>query len=313
MIIKDYVKFSKRNFKYLASPENEKEKTEFIKVCQNANLKTRIFNNDTLNTQHLQVSHIPKMLLTGEFRKYYGLTLTEILFLMFITDNKNTENLDNVNKNEWVYYYKQFNYITSNITTQKKTIDSLKKKGFICIKYNDNKTGFYICYTPTIIKYNELFENIINNKAICKKQLITTEKQIAEKKQYINNVKEFFPIRYNAYKTIQSSEYKCINGLTEIVSVCDIQKTFAFIPMFLKTQCPEIANKLDNSRKSPLLYFIRHFKEYEYSYFKFLQSDIFNNNELEEIDIGKEIELEKEEKELEKEKEIEIDRLLAMI
>lgn len=311
MIIKNYVKVSNRGFNYLASPENPKEKAEFIKVCQNANLKTRIFSNDTLNTQHLQVSHIPKLMLTGEFRKYYGLTPTEILFLMFITDNKNTENLDNINKNEWVYYYKQFNYITSNLATQKKTIDSLRKKGFIYTKYNTDKTGFYICYTPTIIKYNELFENIINNKAICKKQLTPKEKQQIEKKLYINNVKEYFPIRYNAYKTIQSTEYKCINGLTEIVSVCDIQKTFAFIPMFLKTQCPEIANKLDNLRKSPLLYFIRHFKEYEHSYFEFLQSDIFKNNELEEIDIGKEKELEEEEKEKAKQKEI--DRLLSLI
>lgn len=311
MIIKNYVKVSNRGFNYLASPENENAKAEFNKVCQNANLKTRIFNNEPLNTQHLQVSHIPKLMLTGEFRKYYGLTLTEILFLMFITDNKNTENLDNINKNEWVYYYRQFNYITSNTTTQKKTIDSLRKKGFIYTRYNTDKTGFYICYTPTIIKYNELFDNIINNKAICKKQLTTTEKKLAEKKQYINNVKQFFPIRYNAYKIIQSTEYKCINGLQEIVSICDIQKTFAFIPMFLKTQYPEIATKLDNERKSPLLYFIRHFKEYEHSYFEFLQSDVFKNNELEEIDIGKEKELEEEEKELEKQKEI--DRLLSLI
>ena len=311
MIIKNYVKVSNRGFNYLASPENEKEKAEFIKVCQNANLKTRIFNNEPLNTQHLQVSHIPKLMLTGEFRKYYGLTLTEILFLMFITDNKNAENLDNINKNEWVYYYKQFNYITSNSTTQKNTIDSLRKKGFIYTKYNTDKTGFYICYTPTIIKYNELFDNIINNKLLCKKQLTTTEKMLAEKKLYIYNVKKFFPIRYNAYKTIQSTEYNCINGLQDIVSVCDIQKTFAFIPMFLKTQYPEIANKLDNLRKSPMLYFIRYFKEYEHSYFEFLQSDVFKNNELEEIDIGKEKAPEEEEKELEKQREI--DRLLAMI
>lgn len=311
MIISNYVKVSNRGFNYLASPENPKEKAEFIKVCQNANLKTRIFSNDTLNTQHLQVSHIPKLMLTGEFRKYYGLTLTEIVFLMFITDNKNTENLDNINKNEWVYYYKQFNYITSNSATQKKTIDSLRKKGFIYTRYNTDKTGFYICYTPTIIKYNELFDNIINNKAICKKQLTPKEKQQIEKKIYINNVKKFFPIRYNAYKTIQSTEYKCINGLQDIVSICDIQKTFHFIPMFLKTQYPEIANKLDNLRKSPLLYFIRHFKEYEHSYFEFLQSDVFKNNELEEIDIGKEKELEEEEKEKAKQKEI--DRLLSLI
>lgn len=311
MIIKDFIKVSNCGFKYLASPENENEKAEFIKVCQNANLKTRIFNNEPLNTQHLQVSHIPKMLITGEFRKHYNLTLTEILFLLFITDNKNTENLENINKNEWVYYYKQFNYITSNIATQKKTIDSLRKKGFIYTKYNTDQTGFYICYTPTIIRYNELFENIINNKALCKKQLTPKEKQIAEKKRYINNVKKFFPIRYDAYKTIQSTEYKCINGLQEIVSVCDIQKTFAFIPMFLKTEYPEIATKLDNLRKSPLLYFIRHFKEYEIIYFEFLQSDVFKNNELEEIDIGKEKAPEEEEKELEKQKEI--DRLLSLI
>lgn len=300
--ITDYIKLTKRNFKFLASPESRTEKTDFVKACRKANSKTLIFDNDTLNTQHLQISHIPKMMITGEFRKHYNLSLTELLFLLFITDNKNTEDLENTNKNDWIYYYKTFDYITSNLTTQKQTINSLKDKGFINIKFLE-ETGFYIDYTPTIDKYNELFDNILENKAIRKKQLNYNDKQKAEKKQYINNLKEYFPVRYKAYKTIQTSEYKRINEMANIDNICDIQNTFCFIPVFLKTQHTELANKLDTERRSPLLYFVQHLKEYEYEYFDFLQSAIFMNKTEPGEEPGEEP----------KQESTELDRLLSMI